>query len=210
MPKMFLLRNGTWCILETCAIVISTPENLLVKDFWSSRSERKPLFKLDLELGVEVCKAPVLGWLWRTYAGLHCAMLIYLVKWYLMHLCSINEGWGRGSICQSIVLCQCWWTSIQGISALVPGGSICQSIFACHVLSTGSQGIYALVPGGSICQSLFVCQVKAYMLYNLYESFYSHCFCCCCSVCYCCPCVIIYTKQQQHEIIRRTRTTTKT
>ena len=50
---------------------------------------------------------------------------------------------------QSIVLCQCWWTGIQGIPALFEGGgSICQSILVCQVLSTSSSGIYAIVPGG--------------------------------------------------------------
>ena len=44
--------------------------------------------------GVAVCKASVLNWLGRT-SWLHCAMLIYLVKQYSMHLCSID--WG--SIC---------------------------------------------------------------------------------------------------------------
>ena len=33
MQKMFFLRNGTWCIFETCAIMIGTPENLLVEIF---------------------------------------------------------------------------------------------------------------------------------------------------------------------------------
>ena len=27
----FFLRNGTWCIFETCSIVIGTPENLLIE-----------------------------------------------------------------------------------------------------------------------------------------------------------------------------------
>ena len=47
---------------------------------------------LDLAVGVTVCNASVLNWLGRTYAGLHCAMLIYLVQQYSMHLCSLDSG----------------------------------------------------------------------------------------------------------------------
>ena len=96
------------------------------------------------------------------------------------------------------------------------GGSICPKYSSLPMLVDWySRHLYCITQGGPYAKvylsakfSLLV--VKAYMLYNLYESFYAHCFCCCCSVCYCCPCVIIYTKQQQHEIIRRRRTTTKT
>ena len=121
-----------------------------------------------------------------------------------------------GSICQSIVLCQCRWTGIQGISTLFWGVHLPKYSSLPMLVDWYSRHLYCITWGGPYAKvylsakfSLLV--VKAYMLYNLYESFYAHCFCCCCSVCYCCPCVIIYTKQQQqHEIIRRTRTTTKT
>ena len=131
----------------------------------------------------------------------------------------ISHAWvqlRQGGPSAKVVFCQCWWTGIQGISTLFPGGCICQSIVPCQCWWTGIQGISTLFLGGPsakvyLSAKFYLLVVKAYMLYNLYESFYSHCFCCCCSVCYCCPCVIIYTKQQQqHEIIRRTRTTTKT
>ena len=127
----------------------------------------------------------------------------------------ISHAWVQlmGGPSAKVVFCQCWWTDIQGISTLFPGGSICQSIVLCQCWWTGIQGISTLLLGGPsakvyLSAKFYLLVVKAYMLYNLYESFYSHCFCYC-SVCYC-PCVTIYTKQQQHEIIRRTRTTTKT
>ena len=48
------LTEGSICLLYTCIV-------------------------LDLIVGVNVCKTSVLYWLGRTYAGLHCGMLIYLV-----------------------------------------------------------------------------------------------------------------------------------
>ena len=132
----------------------------------------------------------------------------------------ISHAWVQliwwGSICQSILVCQCWWTGIQGISALLLVGPSAKVFLSANVgglVFKASLLYYLGGPSAKVSLSAKFCLlvVKAYMLYNLYESFYSHCFCCCCcSVCYCCPCVIIYTKQQQHEMIRRTRTTTKT
>ena len=62
-----------------------------------------------------------------------------------------------------------------------------------HLYSIIWGGLYAKVYlSAKFCQLV----VRAYMLYNLYESFYSHCFCC--SGCYCCPYVIIYTKNNNN------------
>ena len=110
---------------------------------------------------------------------------------------------------------------VKAYLLLSPGGSISKSVLDCQVFSTSGEGISTFVTRGVhmlkyTCLPRFcLLVVKAYMLYNLYEGFFSMLFCCC-SVCSCCPCVIIHTKQQQqqqqqHEIMRRTRTTiTKT
>ena len=56
--------------------------------------------KFELILGLTL--ASQRSFLWKT----NKAFLLY--------------SWG--SICQSIVLCQCWWIGIQGISTLLPRG----------------------------------------------------------------------------------------
>ena len=149
---------------------------------------------LSANFGVLVFKASLL----YHPGGVHLPKYVCLpsfVYQYSRHLCSINGGPSAKvgssaklgvlvfkasllyylgvSICQSMLVCQVWCSSIQGIysqfmggplakvglsanfGVLVfkasllyhPGGSIYQSMFVCQVLCTNIQGIYALLMG---------------------------------------------------------------
>ena len=106
-------------------------------------------------------------------------------NWYLMP----ESSWDWGAMCQSIVLSQCWWTSIQGISTLILGS-----------------------PSAKVYLSAKFCLlvVKACMLYNLWVFLFSLFLLLWFCLLLLSMCNYIIKQQQQHEIIRRTRTTTKT
>ena len=100
---------------------------------------------LSAKFCVVVFKASILDWGSIGQSRFVCQFLVY---WYSRHLCSITQGvhlpgnlpiWALmvnirnchsdqladlwGSNCQSMFICQVLYTSIQGISAVLPGGS---------------------------------------------------------------------------------------
>ena len=78
--------GGSICFLYICIVWDLTVGVVLCKTSvlkwlggWGSICLLYICIVLDLAVDVVVCKASVLNWLGRTYAQLHCAMLIYLV-----------------------------------------------------------------------------------------------------------------------------------
>ena len=102
---------------------------------------------LDLVVGVTVWKTSVLNWLGRTYAGLHCAMLIYLVQQYAMQLCLIELGVHLPSIYMHCPRSINGFNGMQDIYAWLTGKG--------NMKCNGIQGIYALLTGGHL-PSLYI------------------------------------------------------
>ena len=78
------LTGGVHLLPIYICIVLDLAEGVVVfkssmLDSWGSICLLYVCIVLDLAVGLAVCKASVFNWLGRTYAQLHCAMLIYLV-----------------------------------------------------------------------------------------------------------------------------------
>ena len=145
----------------------SAPWKLTGRDFWSSRNERKQLYKEKCVLrkccGVSpemvnaraVCKSSLLWYWWgplpKVGSSAMCCVLLFMAS------LSGTGVWGVHWLKWAHLPLFVYWYSRHRCSGT--GGSISQSRFICHVVCTGMQGISALLPGGSIGQGRFICQV---------------------------------------------------
>ena len=114
---------------------------------------------LDLAVCVVVCKDSMLNWLGRTYAWLHCAMLIYLVYWYSVNLCSIDWRIHLPAIYKHCPRFSSWCSGIQGIYAQLTGEDLCLiALCYANIFGVAVFNAWYSIDWGSIC-ILYICIV---------------------------------------------------